>query len=157
MGDPYTGDDETVETVIDAPVRAPSLAHAIGARNLMIIIITMPLVFLIVVMAVISIFGRPGDNNDPRLAPVASATGLETLSQPLGGVTTPSAVAYAISPAPLVVPEGASISSMALDGDRLVMRVEGVGDGEIIIYDLARGAVVQRIPVMAQLASDADL
>ena len=151
-------DDDAVEMLTDAPAEPRSLAHAIGTRNLMIIIITMPLVFLIVVMAVISVFGRPGTDRQPGVAPMAAApAGLEMLDQPLQPATGPSPASLALAPAPLVIPEGAAITSMALDGDRLVMRVEGVGDGELIVYDLGRGSVTQRIPVMAEILSADDL
>ena len=36
------------------------LAQSIGTRNLWIIILTMPAVFLVVVAAIIAIFGKPG-------------------------------------------------------------------------------------------------
>jgi len=152
------------------PVAAPagtgaSLAQAIGARNLMIIIVTMPLVFLVVVMATIAVFGRPGGGKDAGADLGIARAGGErgTLAQPgpsaqgSTGVTAPSRASLTLDPAPLVLPPGAEISSMALDGDRLVLSVDGKDGGEIIVYDLAGGAMVQRIKVVREIAADGDL
>jgi len=46
---------------------------------------------------------------------------------------------------------------MTLDGDRLVLSVEGEKGGEIIVYDLAGGAMVQRIKVVREIAADGGL
>lgn len=142
-----------------------SLAQAIGARNLMIIIVTMPLVFLIVVMATIAVFGRPGAGKDAGadLGMARAGGERETLAQPgpsaqgSTGVTAASPASLTLDPAPLVLPPGAEISSMALDGDRLVLSVDGKDGGEIIVYDLASGAMVQRIKVVREIAADGEL
>jgi hypothetical protein len=142
------------------------LAQAIGSRNLLIIIVTMPVVFLVAVMAAISIVGRPGAK---EAEPVVEAS---VLSQPAEFATsqnaladaarsealaaTPAAAAVAAQSAPLVLPRGATIGAMALDGDRLALRVEGENGGEIVIYDLARGATIQRITVTPQQSATPD-
>lgn len=141
-----------------------AIANAIGARNLMIIIITMPLVFLIVVMATLAIFGRPGGDTDGvDESQVVSASAPATLVQPdaappeLTGVTPPSPAALTLDPAPLMLPAGADITSMALDANRLAVRVENKdGGGEIVVYDLASGAPVQRIKVVPQISPGGD-
>lgn len=153
-----------------APHGAPTaigawLAQAIGARNLMIIIVTMPLVFLVVVMATIAVFGRPGAGKDAGadLSMARAGGERETLAQPgpsaqgSTGVIRPSPASLTLDPAPLVLPPGADIASMALDGDRLVLSVEGEEGGEIIVYDLASGAMVQRIEVVREIAADGEL
>jgi hypothetical protein len=71
-------------------------------------------------------------------------------------VAATPASALAAEAAPLVLPRGAIVGAMALDGDRLALRVEGETGGEIVIYDLTRGAVVQRIKVSPQQSVVAD-
>lgn len=134
---------------LDTPSGALPLAQAIGTRNLIIIIITMPLVFIIVVMATLMIFGRPGDReqsaNPDAVRSVPLAQTLDSLEQPGAPAHAPTLAGGA----PLALPAGASIGAMALDGDRLAVRLDGPGGGEIVIYDLARGEEIRRIRVLA--------
>src|SRR5690554_6045244 len=104
------------------------LAQAIGARNLIVIIIAMPLVFLAAVAAVILIAGPPKG----RTAKPAPAS---------------AAVMPADAPAPLLLPEGGRIVALTLDGDRLAVNVEAPSGGQIIVYDLRAGAVERIVPV----------
>lgn len=141
-----------------APVASGgSLAHAIGARNLMIIIITMPLVFLIVVMATIAVFGRPGADRD---ASDAAGRVAATLAQPAPaaaddeGVVAPSLASLKVDPAPLILPPGADITTMALDGNHLALRIISKDGGEIVVYDLSTGAVLSRLAVKRQVETD---
>ncbi|MGE0408043.1 MAG: hypothetical protein AB7P23_02135 [Amphiplicatus sp.] len=142
---------------LSAPGGFSHFAEAVGARNLLLIIVTMPLVFLLVVMATIAVFGSPADRKK-------EAARQDVLSQPVqhyvGALAEETRGARALgatqasmptpSLAPLVLPREAKIGAMALDGDRLALRVEGENGGEIVIYDLARGATVQRIAVTPQ-------
>lgn len=124
------------------------VAGSIGARNLIVIIITMPLVFLLVVMATIALFGRPGaEKGDVRRSIVAEP--LEILDQPAPLRAAAPASPAAASHDTIALKPGEDISAMALDGDRLVLRVRGEGGGEIIVYDLALGAIVRRVAVEA--------
>lgn len=100
------------------------LARAIGTRNLLIAIFTMPLVFLAAVLAIIVFAGKP--------AREARAAG--------------EAVAAPVS-APVLLPEGGRIVAMNIDGDRLVLHVEHDGGGDIIVYDLAKGRTLRTVPV----------
>lgn len=59
-------------------------------------------------------------------------------------VSTPGTPAIDI---PLLIPKGASIRTMALEGRQLAVHFEGSGQAGILIIDLATGAVRQRIPV----------
>ncbi|MEO1251555.1 MAG: hypothetical protein AAFW81_04320 [Pseudomonadota bacterium] len=144
-------DDEQVTIDLEAPQAMDSLAASIGARNLMIIIVTMPLVFLVVVMAIIGIFGnRDAEEIEPVAArtEIVRSTPVASLSEPLApGVVAPTAAAAAAANA-ISLPAGAEIGSMALDGDRLALRVDGPDGEAVVIYDLANGAVVQIIPVL---------
>lgn len=136
------------------------IAEAIGTRNLYIIIAAMPVVFLIIVIAIVSALGQPGSKGEKSAAGEGSvlsqpAETVSTLEQPPAASTSEALAvvptsAAAADPAPLVLPRGAHVGAMALDGDRLALRVEGENGGEIVIYDLTRGAVVQRIRVTPQ-------
>jgi hypothetical protein len=138
-----------------------NFANRIGARNLLIIIVTMPLAFLIVVMGVIAVAGKPGKEEETVTAGAVRSTPAEyadVLEQPARQTVLPATPAslFAEDAAPLVLPEGAKIGSMTLDGDRLAVRIDRQGGGEILIYDIARGGVIQRIRV-TQADSEEDL
>ena len=126
------------------PEKKPSafedLATSIGSRNLMIIIVTMPLVFVAVVATIIAVFG--GDEGEVASAPV------EVLSEPALAQRSVGRGAISPTPAGIALDAGDAIAAMALDGDRLAVRVEGPGGAEVVIYDLAAGQVVQRIPII---------
>lgn len=131
------------------PMGGIPLANAIGARNLLIIIVTMPLFFLLVVLGTISIFGKPSEKAPKEAAAVAALSGGEEarLDQPKmsGAVAATPVSALAADPASISLPAGAAVASMSLDGDRLALNIKTKAGGEIVIYDLARGAVLQRI------------
>ncbi len=103
------------------------LAHAIGTR---IIILTMPAVFLVIVAAIIMVFGKPKG----RAADSAGA------DRP--------AVADAEQEAPtgVVMPAGAAPGAIALDGDRLAVRLDGPDGVVVVVYDLEKGEVIARVP-----------
>lgn len=133
------------------------IAQRIGTRNLLIVIVTMPLVFLMVVIASLAIFGKPGGKARAvaAAASVRSEPSDHVLSQPdlaMAGALAPKSVAAA-APSPLILPSGGDITAMAIDGDRLVLRVKGNSGGSIVVYDLARGAEIQRIRVLENPAS----
>ncbi|MEQ1929927.1 MAG: hypothetical protein ABL957_05260 [Parvularculaceae bacterium] len=127
--------------------------RAAGTRNLLVVIITMPLVFIAVVAASLMIFGKPGPE---RVASeiVRSTPTSDVLEQPMlaAGVAAPLAASLGAS-APFVLSAGEDITAMAVDGNRLVLRVKGDSGGAIVIYDLAQGAEVQRIRVLENPAS----
>lgn len=116
------------------------LAQAIGTRNLWIIILTMPAVFLVAVAAIIAVFGRPGaDSEAIRDAAAQTPPAAETAA-----VAAPAPLPEAIS-----VPAGAAPGAIALDGDRLAVRLDGPDGVEVVVYDLAKGEVVARVPFKA--------
>ena len=130
----------------EKPSGALPLASSIGSRNLIIIIVTMPLVFAVVLLGTILVFGK-----HKRVAAAEAGAALPALE-----TSARSSASSGLAPAPLILPAGADIASMALDGDRLVLRVVNADgeDGEIVVYDLAAGAAVQRIPVISQFATE---
>ncbi len=139
----------------EAAPSAGSVAGMIGTKNLLIAIVTMPFVFLVVVMTIISIFGSP-DKAQTAANPAAKiASGSATLEQPaLAGAQAVAPISAsvqepssALASAEIKIPEGASAGAISLDGDRLAVRIDG-GDGSmIVIYDLAKGEPVQIIPL----------
>ena len=127
------------------------IARSIGSRNLMIIIVTMPLVFLAVVAGIIAVFGG-GDDAAVATAPAAVApVSVERLAEPapLAAQTSGAtpATTVAADPSAIGLAAGSGVTAMSLDGDRLALRVDGPDGVSIVIYDLSAGAVVQRIPV----------
>ncbi len=137
----------------EAAPSAGSLAGMIGTKNLLIAIVTMPFVFLVVVMTIIAIFGSPGKDRAAQAAPQTATrteTPAATLEQPsLAGqqaVIPIEASAGAFSSA-ISVPEGARAGAISLDGDRLAVRIDSENGAMIVIYDLAKGEAVQTIPI----------
>jgi hypothetical protein len=49
--------------------------------------------------------------------------------------------------APVVIPEGASVTQMALSDRMLALKVEGQGGEEILLVDMKSGAVLRRVPI----------
>lgn len=104
------------------------IAATIGARNLLIAIVTMPIFALLAVWAIIAAFGKPGGKD----APVEAAA-------------TPPA--HSAAAAPIALREGETIRSVTLDGDRIAATVDGPDGAVIVIYDIARGEEIARVPV----------
>ena len=141
--------DEREPLDLKSPSPIDNFAASIGSRNLMIIIVTMPLVFMIVVMAIVAIFG--GREEEPVAAAPAAVRSepVETLAQP--AVTLPAApVLPANAAGALSLPKGAEAGAIALDGDRLAVRIDGPDGSYVAIYDLTSGAVVQTIPIVPE-------
>lgn len=134
--------DETPE-----PSGMASLAGAIGTRNLLIIIMTMPLVFIGILVAIIMVFGGPNKDERARNASAVVSTPIDA-----GDVTDEAPVALPASAgvlgAAIALPEGAAPGAISLDGDMLAVRVSG-GDGDaVVIYDLTQNRVVQTVPLI---------
>ena len=111
------------------------IAAAIGTRNLWIIILTMPAVFLAVVAIIIVMFGKPGKETGEDPAPQASTQSAVSVS----GDTAASA--------PISLRAGETIKSLTLDGDRLAATIVGP-DGEfVVIYDIGKGEEISRIGI----------
>ncbi len=134
----------------EAAPTAGSVAQMIGTKNLLIAIVTMPFVFLVVVMAIIGIFGKPGSDRGAVSETPASPVASVTLEQPAvsgqRAVIPIGASAEGLSSA-ITAPEGAQVGAMSLDGDRLAVRIDSADGSVIVIYDLVEGAVVQTIPI----------
>lgn len=143
-----------------APSGAGSIASTIGARNLLIIIITMPFVFLVVVMTIIAIFGNPNKDevaaDDGATPGAVRSTPVATLEEPaLQGrrVSVPINASAGDLAASIALPKGGEAGAIALDGDRLALRVDSAEGGVIVIYDLAENRVVQTVPLIEAAGS----
>ena len=110
------------------------LAHSIGTRNLWLIILTMPAVFLVAVAAIIAIFGKPKKDEAELAAPVA-------VEDTAVAETPPSDMAA------LALAPGEAAGAIALDGDRLAVRISGPDGVVVVIYDIVKGEEIARIPV----------
>ena len=118
----------------------------------MIIIITMPLVFLIVVMAIIGIFGKPKGGDDFAAAEEIQSAPIVSLEEPAApsqSVVLPVPAAAAGDQPVISLPENSEVGAISLDGDRLAVRIDGEDGATIVIYDLRLDAVVKTIPVTA--------
>jgi hypothetical protein len=152
MADKARAEKDTLDFTEAAP-SAGGVGAMIGTKNLLIAIVTMPFVFLIVVMTIISIFGAPDKDRSAKAPAAISIPASVTLDQP--ALTGQQAVAPIEASLPasaaIVIPKGASAGAMSLDGDRLAVRIDGESGAMIVIYDLSKGEPVQIIP----LTSDA--
>lgn len=122
----------------DPPVSGMGgLAHAIGARNLKIAIVTMPLIFLVAIALIILIFGKKEEN-----APAEESAAIEELA------ATPAAdIAERVA-----ISAGQTPGALALDGDRLAVRIDGPDGVEVVVYDLSKGEVIARISFAPEAA-----
>jgi hypothetical protein len=125
-----------------APEIAERTSEPAPARAVMIGVVTMPAVFLVVVMGALALFGKPASESKG----VAAIAGVETLQQPSAAqATSPSYVAarstVARSPA-IALDEDMRIADISLDGDRVALHVESPFGQQILIYDYAKGRVV---------------
>lgn len=137
-------DADNKETAAPADAGFAGLANSIGTRNLWIVILTMPAVFLVIVAAIIAVFGRPGADKAPPAEVAAPVE--ETVAAP-----EPEAL-----PEGIAVPQGAAPGAIALDGDRLAVRLDGPDGVEIVVYDLAKGEIVARVPFRTAERSASD-
>ena len=137
----------------EAAPAASSVAGMIGTKNLLIIIVTMPFVFLVVVMAIIAIFGNPGEEDATAAAesasPVVETIAIEEPTVESQRVVLPIPAATDDVMGAIALPAGAEAGAISLDGNRLAVRVESNDGAMIVIYDLAQNTVVQTVPITA--------
>ena len=127
-----------------------SLAASIGVRNLWIIILAMPAVFLVVVAAIIAIFGKPRSEPKTELPPIEAVELEARPNSDASGEVSVEVTNPSVGTAPITIPRDAAAGSIALDGDRLAIRVDGPAGVVIVVYDLAKGEVIARVPVRAE-------
>ncbi|HBS32669.1 MAG TPA: hypothetical protein DEA40_13160 [Parvularcula sp.] len=94
----------------------------------------MPAVFLAIVFVALALFGKPGE-----AAPVrADAARFPEAAPPPSSARLPDA-APAETRGVITLPDEARIQSIALDGDRVALEIEGPAGREIVVYDLRNG------------------
>lgn len=188
MDNDKPSEGETIEDIEVQTVSEPSafgnIAQSIGSRNLMIAIVTMPVVFLAVVLGILAVTGpaRERDNagevrqrvtagavrSTPIDATHTDAPG-RLIEPSLAAVPaqapslSPNAIAaepsapYSRNSSPvLVAPVGGEAKSMALDGDRLAVWFENEDGRAVIVYDLATGAIVRSTPIVTEVGPPAE-
>lgn len=137
-------DEEAPEEVVPTapPTAFHGFAEKIGSRNLMIAIVTMPLFFIGLLVLIIAVVGLPEEevaapvlDDTIGVSPVVAAP---TISQT--PVSQPDPVAADVLP---VIPPG----GIALDGDRLAVRIETPEGPVVHIYDLTTNEIVQTVTV----------
>jgi hypothetical protein len=64
-------------------------------------------------------------------------------------VSAPAATPATLAAAALSLPQGATVSSMALDGDRLALHLQTSTGPEIAVIDVVTGKVLSRIKINA--------
>ena len=114
------------------------VAESIGVRNLKIIIVAMPFVFMAGVAAVIAIFGPPGASRGAEEAVAVEPASVEVAAIENSEIVDAAAKSIA-------VPAGTKPGAMSLDGDRLALRFDGADGSIVVIYDIAEQRVVDQI------------
>ena len=138
----------------EAAPTAQSVGGMLGTKNLLIIIVTMPFVFLVVVMAIIGLVGKPEKASKAEAPSVvrsietvdeAQSSGVATSGQ---RVVLPMPASLTTLASAIELPAGATPGAISLDGDRLALRVDTDDGAMIVIYDLATDQVVKTIPLV---------
>ncbi|MFZ5617820.1 MAG: hypothetical protein ACOZAA_10940 [Pseudomonadota bacterium] len=135
---------QSAQTRTAAPAAAPS--EPPPARAVMIGVITMPAVFLVVVMVALALFGKPAARSKTEAAAAFS----DTLEQPPATAATPASLAAAHSrfSGPVIsLGEDTRVVSISLDGERVAMHVESPAGQQIVIYDYEKGRIVAQAPI----------
>ncbi len=127
-----------------APAAMPS-AQPAPARALAVGVITMPAVFIVVVMGALALFGKPA--SEPRGDVTAAA--IATLDQPASRPATSATFASSSSTPAITLGEDRRVTSISLDGDRIALHVESPMGSEIVIYDYVKERVVAAAPIVS--------
>ncbi|MEL7487590.1 MAG: hypothetical protein AAGJ87_10295 [Pseudomonadota bacterium] len=133
-----------------------------AARPALFAAATAPVVFLVIVLVALAIFGAPDRSpaSSRSLTPLVDASpSLQTLAQPpaygdrRATQAQPVAMAHALSPPPaaasLPLAEDVAIIALGLDGSMLALYTDGPSGREIILFDLEAAVIRQRIAVGA--------
>lgn len=104
------------------------------APSMIVGVLAMPAVFLAIVFVALWLFGKPGEDA-PALAVAPPTTEQTTLSR--AAIADPAGAEGVIALA-----DEAHIRSIALDGDRIALHVEGPSGRQIVVYDYREGREV---------------
>lgn len=111
------------------------------ARAVAVGVVTMPAVFIVVVMGALALFGKPA--SEPR------AASIDTLEQPASRPATEATFASSKSAPAISLGEDRRVRSISLDGDRVAMHVESPMGSEIVVYDFVAERVVATAPIVS--------
>ena len=115
---------------------------ASSTPSMIVGVLAMPAVFLAIVFVALAVFGKPG----PDAVPPAAAPAALAQPQSVRAISPTPVAAMTESPGVITLPDDARIQSIALDGDRVALHVEGPAGREIVVYDFREG---RRIAVAA--------
>ncbi len=99
-------------------------------------VLAMPAVFLAIVFVALAVFGKPGDQTTN--AAIADAA-LQSPPAQSRAAAPPLVSASSEERGVISLSDDARIQSIALDGDRVALHVEGPAGREILVYDYREG------------------
>ncbi len=107
-------------------------------------IVTMPAVFLALVFGALALFGKPGSDNRAADSGTAANRSNETLAQPAArrALAPHLASTQGRRPGAIQLADDWRVQSIALDGDRVALHVEGPAGRKILIYDFRDGRLI---------------
>lgn len=118
-------------------------AQPAPARALAVGVVTMPAVFIVVVMGALALFGKPA--SEPRGD--AAAPTIARLDQPAPGPAT--SATFASSKPAITLGEDRRVTGISLDGDRIALHVESPMGSEIVVYDYVEERIVASAPIVS--------
>ncbi len=133
----------------EPPVDRPASSMIVG-------IVTMPTVFLALVFGALALFGKPGSHNGAVDGGNAANRSAEALSQTAArrARAPHTASAQGLQPGAIRLGDDWRVQSIALDGDRVALHVEGPEGREILVYDYRDGRLIGEA-IIETVATDA--
>lgn len=128
-------------------------AEAPHARALAVSVITMPAVFVVVVLGALALFGKPAARTEASRADAA-----ETLTQPARRPAAAPSLASttAQGAGAITLGEDSRVAGISLDGERIALHVETPSGAEIVLYDFAQGRVISSAPIVTAFLDSED-
>jgi hypothetical protein len=103
-----------------------------AAPSMIVGVLAMPAVFLAIVFVALAVFGKPGEAAPGDAEPATPMSA----ALPSAGLAPADATE---TRGVITLPDDARVGSIALDGDRVALEVEGPAGREIVIYDFRDG------------------
>lgn len=133
----------------------PAAAAPAPTRAVMIGVVTMPAVFLVVVMGALALFGKPAATHEDATDVVNVARLEQPNGAPAIGASQIALKRERSRPLAISLGEDMRVEDISLDGDRVALHVQSPMGQEIVIYDFARGEVVAEASIETMNAEDA--
>jgi len=149
--DENSGDPRRAPLGFAAPAAIPPMAPP-PARALAIGLVTMPAVFVAVVIGALALFGKPASPSGYSSVDGAA----ERLAQPESRPATSPSFASSLSSPAVTLGEDRRVTSISLDGDRVAMHVESPMGSEIVIFDFVEQRVIATTPIVTAAIDAAD-